>query len=311
MNKATLLITYDIHVHAHSPSAMTRYVETALALHDRLGAPASFLFPAEAAEQMAPVVRRLLAEGHAVGNHGLTHQGGEVYDTLPPAQQAAMLREATARLEDVVRAPVRFFRAPAFRINAATLQALDALDYEADLSMNSGRLGLLSSDPWNTTWLRAPRLPYHPNAVAPWRRGGLRLWEIPLSCRLLPFMSNTLLMFGRSFMQAFFEALRAEACRTGKPIVYMAHPEELHADRPALPRYRLRWQDFLPLRYGFGFRQALMATDPVRIAAQSAALLAHMTQASGLRALTVPQYVRQLAAGQGAPPAAQLAGVEA
>ncbi len=297
MSDVTLLITYDIHLHAHSPAAMARYLQTTMAIHARLGVPANFLFPAEAAEQLAPVVRRLLAHGHAVGNHGLTHQGGEVYDALPPVRQEAALREATRRMENVLAGPIRFFRAPAFRINAATLQALEALGYESDLSMNSGRWGLLSSDPWNTTWLRAPRLPYHPDAAAPWRRGNLRLWEIPLSCRLLPFMSNTLLMFGRPFMQGFFRLLVNEARRTGKPIVYMAHPEELQADRPAPTRHRLRGRDFLPLRYGFGFRQALMSTDPVRIAEDSAALLSYMSHYAGIRGLTVPDYVRQLEGG--------------
>lgn len=294
MREVSVLVTYDIHLGTHRAPDVERYLHTVLAEHERLGMPASFHFPAEAARKLAPVVRELLACGHAIGNHGLTHGPGEIYDVLPPDAQERTLREATAELEDVAQQPVRFFRAPVFRISGATIRALDALGYEAELSMNSQRLGLLSSDPWNISWMLAPRRPYHPDLQRPWRRGQSRLWEIPLSCALVPFMSNTMLIFGRYFMQVFFSALCAEARFTGGPVVFMTHPEELHADRPAAERRRFRWKDLLPLTYGFGFRHALMETDPAIIAHKSLRLFEAMRAVPGVRFYTVPEFVRRL-----------------
>ena len=294
MKDVPVLITYDIHVGTHAAGDVARYLGTVLGEHARFGIPASFHFPAAAAREMVPTVRELVKYGHAIGNHSLTHGPGEVYDRMSPDAQEDALRRATRELEDVTQQPVRFFRAPVFRMNGATIRALERLGYEAELSMNSQRLGLLSSDPWNVTWMAAPRGPYHPDTERPWRRGTARLWEIPLSCWLLPFMSNTLLMFRVEFMKLFFRALYAESRLSGRPIVYMTHPEEFHAARPAVPRHVFRWTDLLPSTYGFSFRHALMQTDPEIIARESRELFEYMRTFPGIRFLTVPELVRRL-----------------
>ena len=301
MKDVPVLVTYDIHVGTHAADDVARYLDTVMTEHARLGIPASFNFPAAAARQMPAAVRRLVAAGHAIGNHGLTHGPGEIYDVLPAHDQYEALRQATQELEQVAQRPVRFFRAPVFRINGATIHALERLGYEAELSMNSQRLGLLSSDPTNVTWLTAPRGPYHPDAQRPWRRGSARLWELPLSCWLVPFMSNTLLMFKLGFMKAFFRALYVEAWMTGRPIVFMTHPEEIDPARPAAPRHPFRWRELLPSTYGFGFRHALMETDPAAIARQSRELFAYMRAFPGVRFHTVPSFVAQLNGTPAAP----------
>ncbi len=294
MKEVPVLVTYDIHLGTLQDHEVTPCFDTVLDLHRRLGIKASFSFPAEAARVWRSAVRALVGNSHAVGNHSLTHGPGEIYDRLPPSVQEENLRRATEEIEAVTQQPVRFFRAPAFRISGATIHALERLGYEAELSVNSQRLGLLSSDPWNVTWMLAPRGPYHPNTQHPWRRGRARLWEIPLSCALLPFMSNTLLAFGLPFMRVFFRALYLEARISGNPIVFMTHPEELCATRPSTTRRRLQWRDFWPSRYGFGFRHALMETDPVKIARWSVALLEYMHSFEHVRFFTVPEYVRRL-----------------
>lgn len=293
MREVVVLLTYDIHTHAYPAADVDVYLRHVLEVHGRLGMPASFLFPAEAAEHMPETVRQLIARGHAVGCHGLTHRD-EIYDRMSAEAQTSTLTEATERLSAVTGAPIRFFRAPVFRLSAVTMRTLDALGYDADLSVNSQRLGLLSSDPWNFAWLLAPRLPYHPDADHPYRPGGLRMWEIPLSCVVLPFMSNTLLAFGLSFMKLFFRLLCFEARRSGKPVVFMAHPEELIASRTVPRRRGLRPSDFLPTKYGFGFRQALMRTDPATIAGDMMELLGFIRRTPGVRFVTVPQYVDAL-----------------
>lgn len=291
MTDAHVLITYDIHITNYPLETVRRSLLEALAEQSRLGIKATFFFPAEAARLLAGEVRELTAAGHEIGCHGLTHRRGELYDRLPASEQRERLRQATIELEDVVQGRVKAFRAPAFRISGATLRALDDLGYEADLSMNSQRLGLLSSDVWNLTWMVAPRLPYHPDERRPWRPGRLRLWEIPLSCAILPFMSMTLLVSGVRVMRLFFRALLAEARMSAKPIVFMTHPEELLADREGPPPRPFRWRHLLPGEHGFELRYALVERDPRVIARRSRGLFDHMRAAKGVRFLTVGEYV--------------------
>lgn len=292
MTDAQILITYDIHITNYPVEMVRRALHAALAEQDRIGVRATFFFPAEAARLMSHEVGELIAAGHEIGCHGLTHRRGELYDRLPPTEQRERLRRATIELEDVVQARVRTFRAPAFRISGPTFRALEDLGYDADLSMNSQRLGLLSSDMWNVTWMLAPRLPYHPDDRRPWRPGRLRLWEIPLSCFVLPFMSMTLLTFGLRSMRLFFRALLFESRRTGKPIVFMTHPEEFLGDREAPQPRRLRWRDALPSEYGLQFRHAFVERDPSVIADRSRRFFDHIRSFAATRFVTVSDYLR-------------------
>jgi len=290
-----ILITYDIHTHAaHSAPDVERYLQRALELHTRMGVKASFFFPAEAARAMKQTVVNLVREGHAVGCHGLTHRN-ESYKAMPAVEQKEKLSRATREIEDIIQQRVTFFRAPLFKISGTTIRVLEELGYEADLSMNSQRLGLTSSDVWNVSWMLAPRRPYHPDFQYPWRKGHAKLWEIPLSCILLPYMSNTGLVFGSGFMKAFLRGLLIESRWSGKPIVYMHHPEDLYPWRGCLARPPFHWRDLIPTwAEGFRFRRLLFKTDPTRIAAMSEALLHHMCRARGVECSTVPEYVAEL-----------------
>src|SRR5262249_1500442 len=175
------------------------------------------------------------------------------------------------------------------------LRILEGLGYEADLSINSQRLGVFSSDTWNVSWMLAPRKPYHPDFNQPWKRSESRLWEIPLSCFLVPFTINTGLVFRVRFMKIFFRLLRLESLRFGNPIVYMTHPEDLYALRSSPNGQRLSWRDLIPSKaHGFGFRHWLAETDPEVIARLSSELMQHMRHAMNVRFVTVRKYVAEL-----------------
>lgn len=295
MKTVPVLLTYDIHTHAaHSPSDVDRYLQHTLELHARMEMKASFFFPAESARAMKATVAALVREGHAIGCHGLTHRN-ESYKSMPPAEQREKLTRATREIEDVVQQRVTFFRAPVFKISGATIRILEELGYEADLSMNSQRLGVLSSDVWNLSWMLAPRLPYHPDLRHPWRKGRLKIWEIPLSCIGLPFMSNTALVVGLGVMQGFLRVLLGEARWSGKPVVYMAHPEDLCGQRPAEEQPRKRWSDLVPNRgQGVRARHWLFESNPKTIARMSESLLKSIRESQHLTFCTVPEYVAAL-----------------
>jgi hypothetical protein len=216
------------------------------------------------------------------------------------AEQREKLTRATREIEDLVQQRVTFFRAPVFKISGTTIRILEELGYEADLSMNSQRLGVLSSDVCNISWMAAPRCPYHPDLLRPWRKGAAKLWEIPLSCLLLPFMVNTGQALRLGFMKRFFRVLCLEARRLPKPIVYMLHPEDLYPWRKAPARPVFGWRDLLPSKnHGFRIRYVFYQTDPVKVANLSVALLEYMGGFPGTRFFTVREYVGELEKGVG------------
>jgi hypothetical protein len=243
---------------------------------------------------MKQTVGSLVREGHAVGCHGLTHRN-ESYKAMPSAEQKEKLYRATREIEDIIQQRVTFFRAPVFKISGKTIRVLEELGYEADLSMNSQRLGLFSSDLLNLGWMVAPRSPYHPDFRYAWRKGRSKIWEIPLSCMLLPYMSNTALVLGLTFMKAFFRSLWIESLWSRKPIVYMLHPEDLYPLRDSSVRPPFRWRDLVPtMEEGFRVRRQLFLTDARKIARMSQALLEHMCEAGRVQFVTVPEYVTEL-----------------
>lgn len=291
-----LLITFDVHTHVYP---LPLIEESFRATREVLGAEgirATFFVPADSARQMPQLIRDLRAEGHQIGCHGLTHGLEERFDLLPAREQERRLREATAQLEDIVGGPITAFRSPVFRLSGPTLEILDQLGYRADCSVNSQRLGLLGSDPLNVSWLFAPRRPYHPDARNPFRRGTLRLWEIPLSAWLVPFMTSGLQVFRLRAMRQFFRLLHLESRWTGKPIMYLLHTEDLLPRETRAWRPKWTWRHLLPSRdHGFLIRFLFYETDAKLIAAQSRALLHDMQQFPRTASMTVDEYVETLA----------------
>jgi len=75
----------------------------------RHGVTATFFVIGRFARQQPGLVRQLLAAGHLVGNHTMNHPW---LVTQPAAAIRRELADCNAALEDVLGAPVRFFRPP-------------------------------------------------------------------------------------------------------------------------------------------------------------------------------------------------------
>lgn len=191
-----------------------------------LGIRSTFFITANATHVHPDDVERMQALGHQIGCHGLTHTDEEEYDRMPEAMQRAYIEEATPKLEALASTPIRFFRSPRVKISACTLKLLAEYGYLADSSVCSQRIDFVSSNLVNIGWLFAPRQPYHPHRSSAFKRGDLPIWEISISATGVPFISALLSVFGLSFMKVFFRLLYAESRRTGKPVVYLAHPIE-------------------------------------------------------------------------------------
>jgi len=289
------VITLDIHSYPHTEKEVPLWLEEAMRLFDELSIKATFFFPAVVAEQFSGYARRILKAGHEVGCHGLAHGPEEQYHLMPHGRQKAILCEAKNRIEDVLSKEVISFRSPAFKINGDTVRALEESGFKIESSVNPQRLGIFSSDVGNVGWMYSPRKPYHPSYKNPFRRGQSKIWEVPLSSFILPFMANTGIAFGRTFMKLFLRLLLAESMLSGGQIVYMLHPEDIYSKRDRL-RYRFRWRHLLPSRtHGFEIRQVLFCNKcPEDVLKQNINLLEDMKAAGNAKIILLSEMLDYL-----------------
>ena len=290
-----VLFTLDVHL-STSVEALT----TSGSVLSACGMNATYFVSAAATN--APAVRRALCSlvrlGHEVASHGIDH---EDYATLPFKAQTQALARSRELLERFTGSEVTAFRAPAYRVNHATVPALERAGYLADTSVTPQRFPLLSSDPSNFAWLLAPRRPYHPSRRSPNRRGDSWLIEVPTSCLLIPFTAVLHQAVTRGVANTYVRALAAEARRSGIPLVFAGHPEDFLSREPS-PRKRLRLGDFAPSDFwptdgsGMTFRHKLYDVDPGRAYVRNAELLRQLMSAPGVTFETVSSYRRHVVA---------------
>lgn len=296
MNKQIpILITLDIHSYPETEKELPAWIDNTLEVFNRLSINATFLFPAIFAEQFSQYVLNILKESHEIGCHGLTHGIDEQYNILPYEKQKSILKEAKERIEAVTSTEVVSFRAPVFKINGNTVRALEENGFKADLSVNSQRLGIFSSEITNIGWLYSPRQPYNPDFNNPFRRGASSIWEIPQSAFILPFISNINIAFGGSFMKLFFKILHLESAIRGNPIVYMVHPEDIFP-RDEIFKYKFNWKHLLPSKStGFIFRHIMFHNkDNKKIARGIVDLLQIMHENKNMKFFTVKETIEEL-----------------
>ena len=290
---APAVLTIDVHERPH----LSRNLDHLASALDELGLKATLFVPAVLLENpsiLGPLVQ-LTQEGHELGCHGLTHAHDESFAHLPEQLQRRKLTTATKIFEDQTGGPVRLFRAPAFRLSAATLRILEELGYVADSSVPSTRLGILSSDMWNVSCLVAPRKPYHPHVNSPFRKGSMSLLEIPMSCFLVPFSISFLQVFGLRIMRMYLTALETESRQNGKPIVYMAHVEDFYPSDHVEPRKKFSIKYFLPSRdHGIEARYLLEERDMFKIYELNTRFCTELAASPSLSFSTMGQYVARL-----------------
>jgi Uncharacterized protein conserved in bacteria (DUF2334) len=246
------LLTLDLH---DGNSNLPRNLSATLESVDPTLTPLTLFVPAVLTRtpQVLRVLLSSLQMGHDIACHGLSHDVHDDYVGAPLERQRRTIELAKDMMESSLQVPIRAFRAPRFRVSNTTLIALEETGFSADLSVTPQRLGLLSSQPSNIGWLRAPRSPYHPSWENAFRRGTMRIWEIPTTAFLLPLTSMVYQAFGVRVLQWFASALIAEARLSGAPVVYVGHPEEFHPNGIVRHKVERRARDLIP-RAGKGFR---------------------------------------------------------
>jgi polysaccharide deacetylase family protein (PEP-CTERM system associated) len=184
------------------------------------GVRATFFTLAWVAERHPDLVRRIVAAGHELGSHGMSHIRA---DRQTPAVFSADVRESKARLEDIGGVAVRGYRAATFSIGRDNFWAYDLLaeaGYDYSSSLYPVRHDLYGMP-------EGPRVPFRPGKSA--------LVELPLSTvrlfeRNLPFSGG-----------GYFRLLPYTVSRWGmrhinrhdrQPCIFYMHPWEIDVAQP-------------------------------------------------------------------------------
>ena len=294
-----VLITWDVDPDLWRPfEDRQRALNMAMELCHSQGIRATFFFTAQPADTYLDEFDKMRAQGHELGCHGLTHGDEENYDRMPEPMQRAYIEQATERLQNLIGEPIRAFRSPHVKTSATTLSLLARNGYLADSSVCSQRIDFVSSNLINIGWIFAPRRPYRPHRDSAFRSGALAIWEIPVSAAVIPFISSALRVLGLPSMKVLFKLLHAESRRTGKPIVYLAHPTEFLA-REGKVRKREPWKwhvkrKYLTLSYtrihGFRLRALLYKINGEALYQDTQDLFAYMASFPDVRFMTVSEY---------------------
>jgi len=294
-----VLITWDVDPSLSMPFEGKKLsVVKTVGLCDELGIPATFFVTANAEHATVEVLAHIQASGHEIGCHGLTHGDEENYNLMPEPIQRRYIEEATRKLERLTGTPIHAFRGPRVKTSATTLQLLVEYGYWSDSSVCSQRFDVISSNLINVGWLMAPRRPYHPHPQNAFKKGPLSLWEIPVSALVVPFISTLMNVMGLTFMKFLSRLFYAEARRTGKPIVYLAHPIEFVLVSGRHQKFQIR--EFTPSyirSHGLLIRKMLYRLDKDTFMEYSRQLFSYIGTLPDVRFMTVSDYTARVLAG--------------
>lgn len=199
-----------------------------LELYRRLNIKSTFFFTGYIARLIPDIVRMVLADGHEVGSHGLSHKKEHGFDVMSFENQKEHLTESKKILEDISGQEVISFRAPALRVGQYTVEALIESGYKIDSSVASQRFDMFLSFGGikKLNWILTPRLPYRASINNIFKRGDSPLIEIPLSAFVAPYVGTTMRIFpGITKLQRIFH--HWESTLNQKPVVFDIHPNEL------------------------------------------------------------------------------------
>ncbi|MCJ7813604.1 hypothetical protein MUP95_09855, partial [bacterium] len=153
----------------------------------------------------------------------------------------------------------------------------------------SQRLDFISSNLIHPGWIQAPRYPYQPSDRNAFKRGNRKLYVVPVSALILPFISSTLYAFGIQIMKTLFRILYQESTYTGKPIVYLMHPFEFASHGPS--RKKASLNGFLS--EGFSVRRRLkLRIDENKRLEYTRELIQYMTSFDKIHFMTVSSYIK-------------------
>ena len=180
---------------------------------------ATFYFTGEIAEKIPEAVDLVRDHAHEVGCHGYSHEVDRAFDLLEYPEQVSELVKAKKVIESVAGS-IRSFRAPALRINNDTVRALKTTGFVTDSSTCPQRFDgpLTFGSAKKLKWLVMKRTSFFLDPEK-------SVLEIPVSAMILPFIGTTM-RISPFVINQLKKNLYFEAYHTGKPVVFLCHPNE-------------------------------------------------------------------------------------
>ena len=281
-----VLITFDVDPSKNINVAMNKSIK----LLNDLDINCTFFYTAKLAN--TSTCKKLIKEKHEIGCHALNHDDYEEFDKLSSKETMSLLKKAIDILKKKTGKKITSFRSARVKISSSTLKVLQKLGFKADSSVCSQRFDLISSNLINLGWLVSPRMPYFPSKNSPYKKGTLKILEIPVSAIILPFISTTLRIFGLTLMKILFNLLYFESKFTGKPIVYLVHPHEFTYSKGGV---KFSWKYLIPnkswLIRGFPIRIWLgRRLDGKEVLNINKQLFQWISKKKGVKFFTVEQF---------------------
>ncbi|MFP4559043.1 MAG: polysaccharide deacetylase family protein [Archaeoglobaceae archaeon] len=197
-----------------------------LALFSKYDVKGTFYFTGTFAEQSPESVELVREHGHEVGCHGYDHSPLRAFDVLSYEEQVSDLLKAKNVIEDAA-GRIEAFRAPALRINEDTVRALEETGFKTDSSICSQRFDgpFTFGSRKKLKWLFASRRPYMLSYDSLTTPGRSKVLEVPISAFVLPYI-GTMMRITPWMTKNLQKVLFFESRRTGKPLVFLFHPNE-------------------------------------------------------------------------------------
>jgi glycosyltransferase involved in cell wall biosynthesis/peptidoglycan/xylan/chitin deacetylase (PgdA/CDA1 family) len=201
---------------------VTEALPRLLELFREYGIRASFFVTADVAGHHIDIVRRILKEGHFVGSHGRSHQA-PVLAGRPFSAQSADIAEALSALGSLASQPLAF-RAPNFRIDAVSVQALSFNGIRADASVVPGRIVRRTREAPRIDFRGAPTQTYRPSVARPSLLGLAGILEVPVAPN--PFVQGSPMGLGYLNLAGVKNTLEALESLPSHDVVFLIHPWE-------------------------------------------------------------------------------------
>lgn len=189
------------------------------------------------------LLKEVLSRGHEIANHTMTHREG--FSFLSYQEKLQEIRDAQSIIQDKLGITTRGFRAPSNDLDSDTLKILENEGYAYDSSLMPTYYGpLLKKIKFSGLKMTrqdhylgrcvygfAPLKPYHPDPDKLWKKGNLRLLEIPITTMpwiRLPFHASfTFALYQMGLGSALFDLGYALLKMTSLPLNFVFHTNEL------------------------------------------------------------------------------------
>lgn len=229
-----------------------------LSLYKKYNVKSTFFFCGDIIQQHPGIVKMVIEDGHEVASHGWDHKSDKAFDVLSLEEQIKHLKLSKQLLEELSGKEIISFRAPALRINEDTYKALIKTGFMVDSSVSSQRMDMFFSfgSLKKLNWLIAPRLPYFTKKNKLWKKGDGLIFEIPVSAFGLAYIGTTLRIIP-ILTKILRYLLHFESIITGKPIVFLTHPNEYIDEQITETKTKRRSTNFIGYLFGDVLRRRL------------------------------------------------------